>query len=163
MYRILCVRTDAWLILLPIFSFLSKNSIFLFLFHVFCFWFSVGILSISTILNLEDNDDENDEKDENNNGSNYEKNIDDNDVDENDFDRNYIDGVIDCKWFPNVDFVIENGPRGLIVDEITEKSKSGRKRVSLLGGLSTIVDLTTGCPVILRQGKGLLDVNSIQT
>ena len=36
-------------------------------------------------------------------------------------------------------------------------------RVSLLGGLSTIVDLTTGRPVILRQGRGSLDVDSIQT
>ena len=127
----------------------------------FYFYFFLGILSISTIVNSEDNDDE-DNDGSNNSNSNNDDN-DESDVDENDFDQNYIDGVIDCKWFPNVDFVIENGPRGLIVDEITEKSKSGRKRVSLLGGLSTIVDLTTGCPVILRQGKGLLDVNSIQT
>ena len=129
--------------------------------YVLFFFIFLGILSISTIINSENNDDE-DNDGSNNSNSNNDDN-DESDVDENDFDQNYIDGVIDCKWFPNVDFVIENGPRGLIVDEITEKSKSGRKRVSLLGGLSTIVDLTTGCPVILRQGKGLLDVNSIQT
>ena len=137
-------------------QFISFNLYVLFFIFIF-----LGILSISTIINSEDIDDE-DNDGSNNSNSNNDDN-DESDVDENDFDRNYIDGVIDCKWFPNVDFVIENGPRGLIVDEITEKSKSGRKRVSLLGGLSTIVDLTTGCPVILRQGKGLLDVNSIQT
>ena len=136
-------------------QFLSFNP------YVLFFFIFLGILSISTIINSENNDDE-DNDGSNNSNSNNDDN-DESDVDENDFDQNYIDGVIDCKWFPNVDFVIETGPRGLIVDVITEKSKSGRKRVSLLGGLSTIVDLTTGCPVILRQGKGLLDVNSIQT
>ena len=85
------------------------------------------------------------------------------DVDESGFDRDYASDITACKWFPNVDFVVENGPRGLLIDETSDKKKSGMKRVSMLGGLSTIVDLTTGRPVILRQGRGLLDVEDIQT
>lgn len=85
------------------------------------------------------------------------------DVDESGFDRDYASDITACKWFPNVDFVVENGPRGLLIDETSDKKKSGMKRVSILGGLSTIVDLTTGRPVILRQGRGLLDVDDIQT
>ena len=85
------------------------------------------------------------------------------DVDESGFDRDYASDITACKWFPNVDFVVENGPRGLLIYETSDKKKSGMKRVSMLGGLSTIVDLTTGRPVILRQGRGLLDVEDIQT
>ena len=130
-------------------------SSILFLFSSYYSW-TEGILSISTILHEESDDDDN-------NYNNSKNDNDNDDENENDFNQNYIEGVIDCKWFPNVDFVVENGARGLIVDEITESPKSGRKRVSILGGLSTIVDLTTGRPVILRQGKGYLDVDSIQT
>ena len=101
--------------------------------------------------------------------------------------------------------MVENGPRGLIIDETSDltnlskspknsnsgintdtntennaennavnnsknsknvvknSGKNSKKKVSLLGGLSTIVDLTTGKPVVLRQGKGFIDVDSIST
>lgn len=88
---------------------------------------------------------------------------DDADEGEGAFSSDYASDITACKWFPSVDFVVENGPRGLIIDETSDKKKSGRKRISLLGGLSTIVDLTTGRPVILRQGRGELDVDDIQT
>jgi hypothetical protein len=111
-----------------------------------------GILSISAIADIDDDT----------SADNKEFDSDD-EAEEREFDRNYASDITTCKWFSNVDFVVENGPRGLLIDETSEKKKSGQKRVSMLGGLSTIVDLTTGRPVILRQGRGLLDVDDVQT
>ena len=113
--------------------------------------FISGILSISSIADVESEDDASGESD------------DDAEEGEAAFDTDYASDITACKWFPSVDFVVENGPRGLIIDETSDRKKSGRKRISLLGGLSTIVDLTTGRPVILRQGRGELDVDNIQT
>ena len=64
---------------------------------------------------------------------------------------NYMDDVTSMRdqakisWIKQVDFIIENGPRGL----------DGS------GSLSTICDLTSGSPVIIRQGKGVCDFKSI--
>jgi hypothetical protein len=111
-----------------------------------------GILSISAIADI-DGDSAADNKEFDS----------DDEVEGREFDRNYAADITTCKWFSNVDFVVENGPRGLLIDETSDKKKSGQKRVSMLGGLSTIVDLTTGRPVILRQGRGVLDVDDVQT
>ena len=179
---------------------------YLIFFSVLSFDFILGILSISSIVSAQEENDNNNENNKNtdnydNYDNNYDNNENDNDIDESNFDSNYISEIVDCIWFPNVDFVVENGPRGLIIDETsdltnlskspknsnfgintdtkTENStennsknsknvvknsgKNSKKKVSLLGGLSTIVDLTTGKPVVLRQGKGFIDVDSIST
>jgi tRNA A37 threonylcarbamoyladenosine synthetase subunit TsaC/SUA5/YrdC len=39
--------------------------------------------------------------------------------------------------------------------------KKNKEKVSKLGGLSTIIDLTRGKPVILRQGRGVIDLDSV--
>ena len=149
------------------FSFFFVICIFLF------FDFILGILSISSIVSAQEENDNNNENNKNNDNydnydNNYDNNENDSDIDESNFDSNYISEIVDCTWFPNVDFVVENGPRGLIIDETSNLTKSpktsnSKKKVSLLGGLSTIVDLTTGKPVVLRQGKGFIDVDSIST
>ena len=67
------------------------------------------------------------------------------------FNVNYIEDIASMQdqakvaWIKEVDFVIENGPRGV------EGSES----------LSTICDLTSGVPVIIRQGKGVYDFNTV--
>jgi tRNA threonylcarbamoyl adenosine modification protein (Sua5/YciO/YrdC/YwlC family) len=60
-----------------------------------------------------------------------------------DFDirQDYIGDISSVRWLNRVDFVLENGPRGL------EGPSS----------LSTVVDLTSGAPVVIRQGRGLYD------
>ena len=122
-----------------------------------CNHFISGILSISSIADVESEDGASEP------GSGSYDSDDDADEGEAAFSTDYVSDITACKWFPSVDFVVENGPRGLIIDETSDRKKSGRKRISLLGGLSTIVDLTTGRPVILRQGRGELDVDDIQT
>ena len=68
-----------------------------------------------------------------------------------DFNTDYMNDITTMQdqakisWIKQVDFIIENGPRGL------EGSES----------LSTICDLTSGAPVIIRQGKGVYDFDSV--
>ena len=66
-----------------------------------------------------------------------------------DFKANYMDDIATdqakVSWIKQVDFIIENGPRGL------EGSES----------LSTICDLTSGTPIVIRQGKGVYDFDSV--
>lgn len=52
---------------------------------------------------------------------------------------NYMDNLFDHNWLKNVDFVVENGPRHEV---------------------STVIDLTSGYPIVLRQGKGSFDLIS---
>lgn len=118
------------------------------------FLLSVGILSISAIADAD--------SDASDTAAETDPEDTDEELDDSSFDRDYALDITECKWFSSVDFVVENGPRGLLIDETSDKKKASRKRVSLLGGLSTIVDLTTGRPVILRQGRGVLDVNDVQ-
>jgi tRNA A37 threonylcarbamoyladenosine synthetase subunit TsaC/SUA5/YrdC len=39
--------------------------------------------------------------------------------------------------------------------------KKNKEKVSKLEGLSTIIDLTRGKPVLLRQGRGVIDLDSV--
>lgn len=58
----------------------------------------------------------------------------------------YMDDVASVPWVGRVDFIVINGPRGLNGPE----------------SLSTVVDLTAGDPVVIREGKGRFDFTSIQ-
>lgn len=80
-----------------------------------------------------------DEEDSNNNHSN------DSNDESNNFKYNYMNDVVRVPWVDKVDFIVENGPRGL----------------EGVSSLSTIVDLTLGKPVVIRQGKGIFDFDGI--
>ena len=63
-----------------------------------------------------------------------------------DLNRSYVTNMDSCSWFDKVDFVVANGPRGLIINEADVggvqpllKSKSRKKNVGLtfMQGLST--------------------------
>jgi len=112
----------------------------------------LGILSISSIIN-----DDKEDKDED-----YDQDEDEEDDYQEDYNLNHKELDL-CQWFNKVNFVVENGPRGLIIDESSDiiKGKKNKEKVSKLGGLSTIIDLTRGKPVILRQGRGVIDLNSV--
>ena len=56
-----------------------------------------------------------------------------------------------ARWRKQVDFIVDCGPRG------ASSGSSGRDESSM-EGRSTVVDLTSGAPVILRQGRGLLNI-----
>ena len=64
-----------------------------------------------------------------------------------DFDQkmDYMVAMEELGWLDKVDFIIENGPRGLAGPS----------------SLSTIVDLTSGKPVVIRQGRGVYDFDGI--
>ena len=83
------------------------------------------------------------------------------------FDANYYFELGSCNWYPQVDFVVENGPRGVIIDDVSEEisHKKLKKpfRASASSALSTVVDLTRDPPVLLRQGKGIVDMDNIVT
>ena len=110
----------------------------------------VGILSLSALRALDSagggaGDADADEEDDNDDG---------NDVA---FDASYVTSLGSCLWYPQVDFVVENGPRGVIVDEVSVEKKGAKKGGrAVAAGMSTVVDLTRDPPVLLRQGKGAL-------
>lgn len=58
----------------------------------------------------------------------------------------YMFDLTTAPWASKVDFIIENGPRG-------EEGKES---------LSTIVDLTSGTPIVIRTGKGDFDFSSAE-
>lgn len=64
-----------------------------------------------------------------------------------DFDQktDYMAAMEELDWLDKVDFIIENGPRGL----------DGPST------LSTVVDLTSGRPIVIRQGKGAYDFDGV--
>ena len=72
---------------------------------------------------------------------------DDNDDDHVDFASfgDYMEDVASVSWIDRVDFIVVNGPRGLDGPE----------------SLSTVVDLTSGKPVVIREGRGRFDFSSI--
>jgi len=59
-------------------------------------------------------------------------------------DTDYMNNLAVCAWVNKVDFIVENGRRG----------------GSVSGDLSTVIDISSGQPVMLRQGKGELDISA---
>jgi tRNA threonylcarbamoyl adenosine modification protein (Sua5/YciO/YrdC/YwlC family) len=115
----------------------------------------VGILSMSALRAL-------DSASSGGNEDAWEEDDDDGDDDENAlaFDGSYVTSLGSCRWYSQVDFVVENGPRGVIVDEVSAEKKGkkgGKSKAVVAAGMSTVVDLTRDPPVLLRQGKGPLD------
>ena len=121
----------------------------------------VGLLSLSAQRALHGENTDTDNMEE-------EKEEEEEEEDHSSFDANYYFELGSCNWYPQVDFVVENGPRGVIIDDVSDEQvthKKGKKpmRASASSALSTVVDLTRDPPVLLRQGKGMVDVDNIVT
>lgn len=95
---------------------------------------------------------------------------DDDDTDtESEFDANFINQLGSCAWYPHVDFVVAAGPRGVVVNEVADtplmhlnkKAKKNNRVTMMSAALSTVVDLTRDPPVLLRQGKGTIDIEKM--
>ena len=66
-----------------------------------------------------------------------------------------FDTIQDSSWLNFIDFFVQNGPRPVQIDT----SLSG---LGLVETLTTVIDLTSGTPQILRQGMGKIDLLKYQ-
>jgi tRNA threonylcarbamoyl adenosine modification protein (Sua5/YciO/YrdC/YwlC family) len=126
----------------------------------------LGLLSLSASLSDEEGFDEGDSS-----GGKYVFDEEE-DINHEIFRNDYMSNPNACSWFNQVDFIIENGPRGVVLDDFIGDiapfaAKGGKNKKAVdanlitKGGLSTVVDLTSGAPVVLRQGKGIFDFDSL--
>ena len=58
-----------------------------------------------------------------------------------------FDSIQDSSWLNSIDFFVQNGPRPIKID-------SSLTGLGLIETLTTVIDLTSGMPQILRQGMG---------
>jgi tRNA A37 threonylcarbamoyladenosine synthetase subunit TsaC/SUA5/YrdC len=81
----------------------------------------------------------------------FDEEEDDDSILESDDDHLYdsitFDSIQDSSWLNSIDFFVQNGPRPIKID-------SSLTGLGLVETLTTVIDLTTGTPQILRQGMG---------